>query len=230
MESLLNIFANEIVSKIDKTFRITKIESADVITTKLFVCSTKWLKIGDIIVDDQYRDGAITDVGNGWIVVRKSNPFIWTSKTFISLKDFVFVAGTPLDINAEWLKYSIIQTNKLPLFWLVLPTNETFNSNGQGLERESAIRMFIIEQSELKYTVEEYYFYVMKYLQSYLEAFFSAIKKNKLFANIESFEKREFYRLGSESSDGFEAVILDSNLSAIEVRFTLPIRKRGCEC
>jgi hypothetical protein len=230
MRSLIDIFANEIIGKIDKVFRITRVEFADVITTKLFVCSTKWLKVGDFVRDEENRGVTITDVGEGWIVVRKESPFVWDSKTFISVKDFIFFAGTPLDVNSEWLKSSIIQTNKLPLFWLPLPTNETFNLNGQGLERESSIRLFIIEQSELKYTVEEYYFYVMKYLYTYLDAMKDAIKKNKLFANIESFEQREFYRLGSESADGFEAVILDSNLSAIEIRFTLPIRKRGCEC
>lgn len=230
MKSLLNIFSEEIIAKIDKTFRITKIDFADVITTKLFVCSTKWLKVGDFVLDDENRSATITEVGDGWIVVRKTTPFIWTSKTFISIKDFIFFAGTPLDVNSEWLKSSIIQSNKLPLFWLVLPTSETINANGQGLERESQIRLFIIEQSNLKYTVEEYYFYVMKYLMAYLEAVKDAIKKNKLFASIESFEQRELYRLGSESPDGFEALILDSNLSAIEVRFTLPIRKRGCDC
>jgi hypothetical protein len=230
MRFLKDIVKVDIVDKIDKTFRVTRIDSAIDIETKLFVCDVRWLKVGDTIIDNEERPGTITEVGVGYIVVRKLEPFIWTSNTFTAFKDFYFIAGTPLDVNAEWLKRSIVQTNKLPLFWLALPTNETKLTNGQGLERESAIRLFIIEQSMLKYTVDEYYSEVMKYLLDYLEAFKDAIKKNKLFANIESFEQRELYRLGSESADGFEAVILDSNLSAIEVRFTLPIRKRGCEC
>lgn len=229
MRFLKDIVKEDIVDKIDKTFNVSRVDSAIDIETKLFVCDVKWLKVGDTIIDNEERPASIREVGINYIVVRKLEPFIWTSNIFTAFKDFYFIAGTPLDVDAEWLKRSIVQTSKLPLFWLALPTNETINANGQGLERESVIRLFIIEQSMLKYTVDEYYSEVMKYLMAYLEAFKDAIKKNKLFANIESFDQRELYRLGSESQDGFEALIIDSNLSAIEIRFTLPIRK-GAKC
>lgn len=229
MRFLKDIVKEDIVDKIDKTFNVTRVELAEVLVSKLFVCDVKFLQVGDGILDDENREAVITSVGSNFITIRKGTSFTWTSNKFTVIKDFYFIAGTPLDVDAEWLKRSIVQTSKLPLFWLALPTNETINSNGQGLERESVIRLFVIEQSMLKYTVDEYYSEVMKYLMAYLEAFKDAIKKNKLFANIESFDQRELYRLGSESQDGFEALIIDSNLSAIEIRFTLPIRK-GAKC
>jgi len=228
---LKDIVKEDIVDKIDKTFKVRKIEGAELLTTKLFPCSFKWLKVGDIVLDDQDRDSTVIQIGADFIVVQKGEPFTWTSNTFTAIKEFHFIAGTPLDVNSEWLKKSVIQGNKLPLFWLALPTNETFFANGQGLERESSVRLFVIDQSLLKYTVDEYYSQVMKYLVAYLEAFKMALKKNQLFANVDSFDEKELYRLGSENADGFEAVILDSNLSAIEIRFTLPIRKReNCLC
>lgn len=231
MRSFLKDIVSQIVTDIDQNFTVSKIELPDNISTKLFLCDLKWLKVGDTLDDNDGHFVTITTVGSNFVTVFKENPFTWTSKKVTAFKVFHFIAGTPLDVNSEWLKKSIVQENKLPLFWLALPTNETFFTNGQGLERESQVRLFIIDQSLLKYTVDEYYSQVMKYLVAYLDAFKLSLKKNKLFANIDSFEEKELYRLGSENADGFEAVILDSNLSAIEVRFTLPVRKReNCIC
>lgn len=231
MRAFLKDIVSQIVTDIDQNFTVSRIELPDNISTKLFLCDLKWLKVGDTLSDNDGHFVTITTVGSNFVTVFKEDPFTWTSKKVTAFKVFHFIAGTPLDVNSEWLKKSIIQENKLPLFWLPLPTNETFFNNGQGLERESQVRLFIIEQSLLKYTVDEYYSQVMKYLVAYLDAFKLSLKKNKLFANVDSFEEKELYRLGSENADGFEAVILDSNLSAIEVRFTLPVRKReNCIC
>jgi hypothetical protein len=231
MRKFLKDIIGNVVNNIDQNFTVLKIENPENIGTTLYLDDLKWLKTGDTLSDNNGHFVTIGTVASNYIIVYKASPFNWTSTKVTAFKTFYYIAGTPLDVNSEWLKLSISQENKLPLFWLALPTNETYFTNGQGLERESSVRLFIIDQSLLKYTVEEYYTKVMKYLVAYLEAFKLAIHKDKLFANIDSFEEKELYRLGSENTDGFEAVILDSNLSAIELRFTLPVRKReNCIC
>jgi len=70
----------------------------------------------------------------------------------------------------------------------------------------------------------------MYYIEAYCEAFKDAIKKNRRdFDNVDLYDEKEFYRFGSESLEGFEANVLDSNLSAKELRFALPI-KSGAKC
>ena len=221
-----------IVTNIDKTLKVERVEGADLITTKLFVCDLKWVKVGDTVLDNQERQGQITEVGSNYVVFQKEDPFIWDSDVVVMVTEFTYLAGTPLDVNAEWLLTNIVLERKLPLFWFVLPSVERNNKNGQGIAREAEIKLYIIEQTDpANYTVNQHYSNVMQYLWDYYNAFFASLVKNRDFANVEYDDTKEFYRFGSESIDGFEANVLDANLSALEVRFTLRIRTNAkCLC
>jgi hypothetical protein len=230
MGAFLKDIVKGIVDSIDKTFIVSKVEGAELITPKLYICSLKWLKIGDVILDDQDRPATVTQVGSNFVVVEKDDPFIWTSKTFTVQTTFYFKAGTPLDVNSEWLKQNNNVDLKLPMFFMPLPTTEQVYANGQGLARLSQVRIFAIQSTELRYSVDEHYSNVMYYIEAYCEAFKDAIKKNRRdFDNVDLYDEKEFYRFGSESLEGFEANVLDSNLSAKELRFALPI-KSGAKC
>lgn len=232
MRTNLKDIVKGIVENIDKNLSVSSIDSetADDIQTKLYVCNLKWVKVNDLATDDQGRTGQIVEVGENYVVFKKDDPFVWTSKKIILTKEFYFQAGTPLDVDAEWLQKNITSEAKLPLFWLVLPASEDNFRNGQGLERESQIRLYILEQTNMTdYLVDDHYSQVIKYLWEYYDAFFESIKKDKSFANINLDTTRELYRFGSENESGFEQNVIDANLSAIETRFTLPIRK-GASC
>ena len=223
-----------IVSSIDKTLTVNEIDpaTAEARSTKLYICDLKWANVNDFVLDDQEREAQIREVGENYIVVYKTDPFIWDSNIATLQTAFYYQSGTPLDVNAEWLQINLTSESKLPLFWLYLPVVETNFKNGQGLDRESEIRLYIIEQTNMTdFLVNDHFTNVVKYLWAYYEAFFEALKKDKSFANIESVETRELYRFGSETEQGFESNIIDANLSALECRFTLPIRKNSkCLC
>lgn len=221
----------DIVNSIDKTVKIDRFENAVEILTKLYVCEFKWLEVGSDVLDDQNRPAQVQEIGSNYIVVRKQDPFVWTSKTITIVKDIFYFRGTPLATNTEWLEYSTHESFKTPFVWLVEPTTEVEFANGQGLERESDLRIYFLTGTLSQYTVKQKHDISIAYLRTWVEGFKLAIKKNKLFANVESYTTKNISFFGVESPQGYEANIIDANLSAIELRFTLPIRKRAnCLC
>lgn len=228
-KDIINI-VGEIVADIDKTIQVSRVEGAELITPKLFVCDFKWLKIGSIILDDQDRPATVTQFGENWIVVEKEDPFVWTSKYFTIVQDIYYFKGSPLATNREWQNYARLESGKVPFVWLVSPTTEVFYNNGQALERESDLRLFFLDITSPNYTVQQHHDNVIKYLNAWIDGFLDAINKNRRdFERFDSYTLKEISRFGVETPQGVENNIIDSNLSAIELRFTLPIKK-GAKC
>lgn len=220
----------EIVLSIDKTIRISRVELFDMPNTKLFICEKKWLEVGQLILDDQGREATITTIGENFVTILKSQPFYdWTSKYFTIVKDIYYFRGTPLATNAEWLSYARNEDGKTPFVWLLEPTEEEFYKNGQGLERTSDLRLYFLDKTKVGNTVKQHHDNVLKYLNDWVDGFLLAIEKDQSFAKYDSFKTKNISRFGIETSKGYERNILDSNLCAVEVRLSLPIRN-GAKC
>jgi hypothetical protein len=216
VRNIVNI-VKEIVDSINKTL------------TKLFICDISFLQVGDVIVDDENRDATILTIGENFITVQKSEPFVWTSKTFTVVKNVYFFGGTPLRTNAEWLQFAKTIEAKTPFIWLVEPTNERFLDRGAGLERESDLRLYFLDKMQPHKLTIETQTTVIDYLRTWVDAFLLAIEKNKDFAELDGYDYKALTYFGIESRDGYTEQIIDSDLSAIELRLVLPIRK-GAKC
>lgn len=227
----------EIVEKINKKIEVTiDADTAELILSKLYVCDLKWLRVGDTVIDNQERSATIEQIGEEegklYIVVRKGDPFIWTSRVITSMIEFHFMAGNPNDVNKEWLNKNINEAAKLPLIWMVLPVTDTNNDDSAGMPRVSDLRLYFIGSTELNFDVDESYDQSFDYLWSIVEGFLESAKRNAAFAPVENYVTRELYRFGSEDANGnFERVIIDADLFAIEMRFSLRIRNgKICNC
>lgn len=218
-----------VVNGIDKTINVTRVEDFDLANSKLFVCELKWLKEGDVITDDQDRPAIVTSIGVNFITVLKAPTYDWTSKTFTINKDIYFFRGTPLATNQEWKNYSRNESGKTPFVWLVEPTSENFKGRGQSLERESQLRLYFLDSVNPKSTTKEAHDNIIKYLNSWVDGFFLSIRRNKDFAELSGYDYKAISWFGIEGAQGYESIIIDSNLCAVELRFTLPIRK-GAKC
>lgn len=222
---------NEIVDSIDKSIDIIKIVDAAEQLTKLYLCDFKWLQLGSI-VSDGTNDATVTEIGVNYIIVDKGLiTFTWIARKLYIVKNMYFMRGTPIAVNGEYKAMSNDERNKTPLSWLVKPIKETNNLNGQGFERISDIRMFFLNVTNPSYTEKQHNEKVLSPLWQWVIAFFKAIDKNKNFGKIDSYDSRELNRFGTETAQGFEKNIIDSNLSAIDIKFSLPIRSVGqCFC
>ena len=81
-----------------------------------------------------------------------------------------------------------------------------------------------------KYLTNDYRLNVVSPMIGLKDSFVSTVIKNTLFDDLDNWNTKPFTRLGTESSTGFEANILDENLSGVELTITLPIRKTNCKC
>jgi hypothetical protein len=226
----------EIVDSIDKTILIAKIFDASEVQTTLYMCDIKWIKVGTIVSDELGNEVPVVEVSDDYIVVDKTQyiidngfSFVWSSKTLTIVKDIYFMRGTPRVVDTEWQKLSPRVKEKTPFVWLVKPLNERDYTNGQGLERTADLRIYFLDDTLLKYKQQENTNNVIKPLRAWVGAFFEAIEQNPDFGKFDGYDSRELTRFGTETSQGVDANIIDANLSAIEVRFTLPIRK-GAKC
>ena len=230
VEDIQNIIES-VVNSIDKTIDIKKFEDADLIDTKLYICgSFKWLKVGDTVLDEDDRDSVVTEIGANYIIVHKGSLFTWTSRVLTIVKDIYFFRGTPLATNSEWLQFAKNEDSKTPFVWLVEPTSETFYEANNSLERESDLRIFFLDKTDLKYTTKEHHDNVIEYLSPWVDGFLDVIRNDiQNFRKFDSYSRKVLSRFGTETPSGYESNIIDSNLSAIEIRFTLPIKK-GAKC
>jgi len=224
-EDIQNIIEN-VVSSIDKTITVTRIEDGAVATSKLFVCDLKWLEVGQTIMDDQNRTALITSVGSNFVTIVKNPNYVWDSKVFTIIKDIYFFRGTPLAVDAEWVQYARIEEQKTPFVWLVGETQEKFFAKNQSLERESELRIFFLDIIDIrKNTTKQIHDNRLKYLNLWVDAFFQVIAKDSIFGLFDSWDSKNISRFGIETPQGYEKLIIDSNLCAVEVKFTLPIYK-----
>ena len=229
MRKSITKIIGDIVGAIDKTIKIDSFNQ-DATTVTIYVCTFKWLKVGSVISDTLGNQATVTVIDIDFIVAEKIGTYTWTGKVLTINTTFHYIFGTRMSVNAEWLQLSSVEDNKLPLFCLVMPTRETNEGFQSGLDRESSIVLYVLNYCNWSQTDQLIQDEVIYYLWLYVEAFLETIKLNQDFPPIESTNTRELHRFGTESTEGFESEIFDSNLSAIELRFTLPIRKGAKIC
>jgi hypothetical protein len=219
----------DVIGAIDKTIRIDSVVDVGM-SDKLFVCEFKWLKVGDVVIHAPGETATVSQIGENYIIVANNSSFDWTNSFLTIDTNFTYVYGTRDSVNAEWLQLSRNEDDKLPLFVLVVPTREDDHVAKSGLDRESSIVMYVCQRFTSGQTVTEIYDTVIAEIWHYVIAFLGQIDNDYSFKMLEDYKSRELPFFGDETKDSFESVIVDSLLSAIELRFTLPIRKGAKIC
>lgn len=223
-----------VISNIDKTIRISQIVDFDQPIVTLYLCSeVKWLRVGDVLINETGEFGEVIEITSEYIRVDKSSVFDWTNKQPEIQTTFHYFYGTKTAVNQQWLETNIDEDNKLPLIYLVLPVTESFEPRSSGLERETEILLYFCDRFDEYVTETQIIDNVHPLLQAYFDGFLSAVRLDYSFAELDKpYRSRKLPVFGNETSDGFDSLIMDSRLSALEVRITLPIRKGAqiCKC
>ncbi len=224
-----------IVDSIDKTIKVSRVELPDNRTMKMFVCEMKWLKVGGTILDNQDRDSEVTEIGDGYIVIYKGSVFTWDSPYFTIVKDLHYFPGTPMAVNNEWNVFKANEKEKAPFVWMneMRDEEEYFPFTNSQIERNSPLEVFFLDITDYeKFTTKDHHDIVIKGLNAWVDSFIDAIRKNVRdfdYRKIESIKIKNFSLFGTETKNGIDQWLFDSNLCAVRVRLTLPIRK-GAKC
>jgi hypothetical protein len=239
MIDIYNIVKQQIFDKLDKTIKVKSLEPSNG-KLKMYVCgSVKWARVGKTLRTNTSLSNfpivSVDYVNNSMILDfpldGEGAPISWTGDTG-TLNDVYFFIGTPLRTNAEWLSFSNNEMLKTPFIWLVEPTREKKLGVSSIIERESDIRLLLLDNNNsanwLTKNVHENRLGALYNLASEIENV--ANNNVKWFKEIETVDVKNYTRFGTETPQGFEANIIDADLTGVEMRFTLKVIKQACNC
>jgi len=233
MEDIVNIVKREIIDKMDVSLSISNVEilevAPEVFISKITVCDIKWARIGKYVIDE-------TGVFFNILEIDYNLNLITVQNSFESLTGLLYVPhyfyGTPLQVNSEWGAVTKIEVNKIPFIWLIEPLNENTFGRDNSLERTSEIRLLFVDgRFVTNWKVKDIHEFRIQSLLNMVEQFKESVNGNRIFQRVTDYRVKTLTKLGSESEQGFLKNILDANLTAVELRFTLPIYKGyDCKC
>lgn len=196
------------------------------------ICSTKWLREGRVVTTDQPEAYLIEDLAQDqWALGTPIGDPLNTMEGVIQLPVPTYLFGTKLATNLEWTKMSNDVKTKTPIIWLLETTREKVFGRGDTREREFEIRMFFLDETNIKdYATKDHREQVVRPMQQLVLEFLETIKRNRNYQTIEDYEMFAFSRFGVQKENGYFQNILDANLSGVELRMTLTRYKQNCKC
>jgi hypothetical protein len=246
MIDIYNIVKEQIFDKLNPLIKVKGLQTVNG-KLKMFVCdSVKWARVGKTLQTTQSFGSVPTLINFSIVSVDYVNnilildfplddqgaPINWVG-TYGRLTNVYFFIGTPLRTNEEWLSFSNNEMLKTPFIWLVEPTREKKLGVSSIIERESDIRLLLLDNNNsanwLTKNVHENRLGALYNLASEIE---NVVNDNvKWFKEIETVDLKNYTRFGTETPQGFEANIIDADLTGVEMRFTLKVIKQAyCNC
>lgn len=236
MKDIFYIVRDEIVERMDPDLQVKSFAVDGTGQTWTFVmkCSVKWARIRKTLTDTSDNLFTITAVNYTTNTITATAPADqpYDELGTLTLEDPYFFIGTPLSTNAEWLMATNDERLKTPFIWMVEPTAERMRPEYHSLERESDLRIVFLDSHNSKdWVTKDAHDNRLQSLYNMADEFVNAIRGNLLFDDIDGdIQIRNFTRFGTETQQGFDANIIDADLTGIELRLTLPVLKQSCNC
>lgn len=237
MKDIFYIVRDEIVDQMNPDLKVKSwaVDMTGLVYTFVFKCGVKWARVKKTLTDSSDTVFTITAVNYNTNTITATVPVntdVYDELGTLTLEDPYFFIGTPLQTNAEWLKATNDERLKTPFIWMVEPTAERFRPEYDGLERESDIRIVFLDSHNSKdWVTKDAHDNRLQSLYNMAEEFVNAIRGNLLFDDIDGdIQLRNFTRFGTETQQGFDANIIDADLTGLELRLTLPVLKQSCSC
>lgn len=203
----------------------------DSATEKTFVCSTKWLRVGKTVKDQNDVEFVITEIGPGeWIKAKNIlNPTLFLDGVFTIPAPY-FLAGTKLSANREWTLPTNDVTAKTPIIWLLDAIRYRKYGRENPLDFETDLRVFFLDETDIVnfYTLDHRE-NVVEPMTELINEFLNVVNEKAIYKRVLEFDLITFSRFGVESENGMFENILDANLSGVELRFTLAKFKENCK-
>lgn len=166
----------------------------------------------------------------GGLKITGSNPIVVTS--FVAYPPYFF-HGTVLEANKD-LTNIIDASSKTPMIYFYEVISETFyEDNDNAIERESDIRLFFLTQANFaNWNTNDYHENAIQPMRRLMERFIRVLKDYPTIDEIVSYTVINQNKFGVFIADkGYEKSLFNDNLSGVELRINLAIRKEvNCVC
>jgi hypothetical protein len=233
-QDISDIIEFEIIEKLDTTVKVVYAGPVENNTQIIRLCDVKFLRLFGVMwyLDESEYFSVLTYNEDGSLTITASNEGIEAYKgQTLKLKKPFYLKGTPRAINFEWNKLSEIEGLKLPLVWLVNPTNEKFISD-PPIERTSDCRLFLLTKANFAddWTKEHREKNIIP-LINLADEIVRTVNRNQLYFNrLIDFDIKDFARFGTEDTTGIIKNIIDAKMSGVEQRLSLDVLKQNCKC
>jgi hypothetical protein len=231
MKDILYIVQDEIIAKMNGTISVRNATYNGTIWT-IESCNVKWARKGKTIQDNNAQIFTIVSVDYvaNTMELTGGNTLIGN----LHIEPPYFFIGTPIKTNTEWLQFSSNEMKKVPFIWMVEPTRERLLQDDNPNDRESDLFLVLLDNSNSgSWLTKDVHAQRLQALYNMVSEIRNVINSNKAFERIKTdISVKNFTRFGTETAQGFDANIIDADLTGIEMRFPLKIRRGTylCKC
>lgn len=234
MRDIYDIVKTDIFNSINSNVKVLSVDAVANGTQKVYLCSNKWLRVGDIITDITNHTFEVLTIANDYIIIKITNVNNKLSKgENVSIKAPKFLFGTHTSANNEYMMYSNDNVNRLPLIWLVEAISIEEYGLMSSLEQKPSLKFYFLDENNpVEYLNEDYRLNVVSPMIALKDELIRVIQENKYFGLIERWKTRTITRFGNENEKGVFENILNDNLSGVELVIDIPIFKpsKKCKC
>ena len=229
MSNTVDIVAS-IVELIPRTITVNEIQNSG---TKVITCDTLYATELKTVEDSQGNKYSITGfVANEYLEISPVGGAPEFTDTVLILPKPLFIHGTPLSTNNEYLKINSRQSKKTPFIWLLESFEEEIPGGDSALEFSVRVRLFFMDGAiQAKINAEQHRLYI-KPMTRLAKLFKEVVENEYHFRNIEGSLIRPRARFGVEvTNQGNKRKIFDDGLSGVEALLLLEVLDiQSCLC
>ena len=215
----------DLVAGLSQTTAITSITELDGVST-INTSATHWINKGSKVT----IDGAIYDVLS--VVYNQSFTIMATglvaSEYTLAAPDYMHGTRNAVSGERDGM-LTQLHKDKCPFVWLVEPYRERdYKDPLSNIARDSSLVLVFLDASDVsEWTTNKHYEEVITPMDNLKDTFFTSVYKSNLFLDLEYIDTIRQVMFGVESPKGHDKGILNENLTGIECRFDLSIRKQS---
>jgi len=226
MRDIVDIVEEKIVDQMNLSLKVKEVDGQFIT-----VCSVKWARVGKILTGSDGEEYIIANVDQDHKKITLNSPFT-SPKTTVNIERPLYFHGTPVVMNQEWKAKDHLEFNKVPGIWLLEPVEEQAQDTQSAVERRSELRVLFFDSRDgVNWTNGDIHAERSLLLYSMVDEFIRTIEREPLFGRYSNYSVRNLTKLGREDQTGFVKNIIDSDLTALDLRLTLPIYKTSnCDC
>jgi hypothetical protein len=219
-----------IISNLDYVIQVNSVTGFNVLN----VCSTKSVTVGKIITDENLNEFKVVSVvfNQSITVEGTTDPLSVFIGTQILINKPMFLEGTAISTNNEYLQINQRTSKKTPFIWLLEGYSYDAGTLDSSLLFDSDIKLFIMDFADPNVLNEKQEENVIKPMENLAYMIKDYIDSDYVFPRLTTFKIKPRKRFGVEiTNQGNKKLIINENLSGVEVNLNLKMYDtKECEC
>jgi hypothetical protein len=229
VDLIRDIFLNRINYQIE----VKSLESLPDDKVKINVCSTLTLRNNSILVYNNIEYRVDYLLNNEYVVVYPDANGIPFSGNYIIVPKPLFLHGSPISVNNEYLEVSADTRDKTPFSWLLRGLRESRPTESTSIiEVSLSGRLFLMDEANSgEWTNDSHDYYAVNPMYNLAVAFEEVVKKSPKLNLSGNFDIIDRARFGvTVENKGSVKKIISDDLSGVEVIWNIDVYKHGCIC